>query len=60
MTGILVVKQIKSVIGRPERHRKVIRSLGLKKLHQVKEHLDTPTIRGMINTVSHLVIVEEK
>jgi large subunit ribosomal protein L30 len=60
MTGILLVKQIKSVIGKPEKHRRVVKSLGLKKLHQVKEHSDTPSIRGMINTVSHLVIAEEK
>lgn len=60
MSGILTVKMIKSMIGRPEKHRKVLRSLGLTKINQAKEHADTPSIRGMINTVSHLVKAEEK
>jgi len=60
MSGILVVKQIRSVIGKPEKHRKVVKSLGLTKLNQTKELPDTPSIRGMINTVSHLVTAEEK
>ena len=60
MSGILTVKLIKSMIGRPEKHRKVIRSLGLTKLNQAKEHADTASIRGMINVVSHLVKAEEK
>lgn len=60
MSGILTVKLIKSMIGRPEKHRKVLRSLGLTKINQAKDHANTPTIRGMINTVSHLVKAEEK
>ena len=60
MSGILTVKLIKSMIGRPEKHRRVLRSLGLTKLNQAKEHADTPSIRGMVNTVSHLVKAEEK
>jgi large subunit ribosomal protein L30 len=60
MSGILTVTMIKSMIGRPEKHRKVLRSLGLTKMNQAKEHADTPSIRGMINTVSHLVKAEEK
>ncbi len=60
MSGILTVKLIKSMIGRPEKHRKVLRSLGLTKVNQAKEHPNTPSIRGMINAVSHLVKAEEK
>jgi large subunit ribosomal protein L30 len=60
MSGILTVKLIKSMIGRPEKHRKVLKSLGLTKLNQAKEHANTPSIWGMINTVSHLVKAEEK
>jgi large subunit ribosomal protein L30 len=60
MSGILLIKLTKSVIGRPEKHRKVVTSLGLKKMNQVKELPDTPSTRGMINTVSHLVTAEEK
>ncbi len=45
----------KSAIGRPQRQRRTIEALGLRKLHQTVEHEDTPQIRGMVNTVSHLV-----
>ncbi len=48
----------KSFIGRPENQRRVIQSLGLRRLHQSVVLGDTPTIRGMVNKVSHLVSVE--
>lgn len=48
----------KSFIGRPESQRRVIQSLGLRRLHQSVVLGDTPTIRGMVNKVSHLVSVE--
>ncbi|MFH1136301.1 MAG: 50S ribosomal protein L30 [Pseudomonadota bacterium] len=53
------VTQIRSIIGRPEKHRRTVRALGLKKMHQTVVHKDTPVIRGMINAVCHLVKVEE-
>ena len=49
----------KSCIGRPEKQRKIIRSLGLRRLHHTVTHSDTPTIRGMISKVIHLIAVEE-
>src|SRR5690606_41708770 len=49
----------RSVIGRPEDQKKTIRSLGLRKLNSTVEQPDTPTIRGMIAKVRHLVDVEE-
>ena len=49
----------KSVIGCPGPQRRIIQSLGLRRLHQSVVHGDTPTIRGMINKVPHLVTVEE-
>ncbi len=49
----------KSCIGRPEKQLKIIRSLGLRRLHHTVTHSDSPTIRGMVNKVSHLVQVEE-
>jgi len=55
----LKVKMVRSVIARPEKQKKIIRGLGLKKLNSTVELLDTPEIRGMINKVSHLVSVEE-
>ena len=49
----------KSCIGRPEKQRRIIRSLGLRRLHHTVTHSDTPTIRGMISKVIHLIEVEE-
>jgi large subunit ribosomal protein L30 len=55
----LKITWIKSGIGRPESQRRIIRSLGLRRLHHSVVHGDSPTIRGMINKVPHLVTVEE-
>ena len=52
------VKLVKSLIGRPEAHRKVARALGLYKTNQIVEHTDTPIIRGMLHQVKHLIQVE--
>ena len=49
----------KSVIGRTQNQRRIIISLGLHRLHHSVVHQDSPTIRGMVNKVSHLVKVEE-
>lgn len=54
---------VRSTIGRPEKHRRIVRSLGLRKLHQTVCHDDNPRIRGMIEKVPHLVraeVLEEK
>ena len=59
MGDILKIKMVKSEIGRPEKQRKIIRGLGLKKLNSTVTLVDTPEIRGMINKVIHLVSVEE-
>jgi large subunit ribosomal protein L30 len=56
---MLKIKMVKSVITRPEKQRKIIRGLGLKKLNSTVTLVDTPEIRGMINKVIHLVSVEE-
>ncbi len=49
----------KSVIGCKKDQIATVEALGLKKIRDVKEHADTPQIRGMINKVSHLLMVEE-
>lgn len=49
----------KSAIGRQQRQRETVRSLGFKRLGQTVEHDDTPAVRGQINAVRHLVSVEE-
>jgi len=55
----LKITWTKSYIGRPQNQRKVIQALGLKRLHHTVTHGDTPTIRGMVNKVQHLLSVEE-
>lgn len=48
------------MIGRPEKHRRVVRSLGLGKLNKTVVLADTPTVRGMVQKVSHMLDVEEQ
>lgn len=55
----LKVTQVKSAIGGKQNQRDTLRSLGLKRIGDTAEHTDKPEIRGMINTVTHLVTVEE-
>jgi large subunit ribosomal protein L30 len=55
----LRVTYVKSAIGYNEKQKLTIQALGLRRLHQVIMHPDTPAVRGMINKVSHLVQVEE-
>ena len=47
----------KSTIGFPQDQRRTIAGLGLRRLHHTVEHDDTPSIRGMVNKVRHLVDV---
>ena len=60
MNGMLKITLVKSMIGRPEKHRKVLRGMGLTKINRTVELKDTPSTRGMVHAVSHLVKVEEK
>ncbi|MBO7643298.1 MAG: 50S ribosomal protein L30 [Alphaproteobacteria bacterium] len=60
MAKKLVVKQIKSVIGRPETQRRTLAALGLGRIGKTAELDDNASIRGMIAKVSHLVSVVEK
>jgi len=53
------VKKVKSAINRTQTQKRILESLGLRKMNQVVEHDDTPSILGMINKVQHLVSVEE-
>ncbi len=55
----VTVTQIKSPIGRPKDQRATLVGLGLNKLHRTSVLEDTPSVRGMIKKVSHLVRVEE-
>ncbi len=53
------IKLVKSLIGASEAQKKVVRGLGITKKDQVVEHLDSATIRGMVNKVPHLLEVAE-
>lgn len=61
MAKTIVVKQIGSPIRRPAEQRATLIGLGLNKMHRTRELEDTPSVRGMVAKVPHLVeIVEEK
>lgn len=51
------IKQIKSRIGAPKNQKRTLDTLGLKKMNHVVELEDTPTVRGMVQTVHHLVTI---
>jgi large subunit ribosomal protein L30 len=55
----LKVTQVKSGIGGTHNQRETLRTLGLKRMHDTVVQEDRPEIRGMVNTVTHLVTVEE-
>ncbi|HEU5336371.1 MAG TPA: 50S ribosomal protein L30 [Terriglobales bacterium] len=55
--GMLKLKWVRSAIAAPKKHKKVVRGLGFTRLNQVIEREDTPSIRGMVGKVPHLVKV---
>ncbi len=55
----VTVTQVRSAIGRKPGQRETLIGLGLNKLHRTRTLEDTPSVRGMINKVKHLVRVEE-
>lgn len=57
--AIIKIKQVKSRIGAPIDQRRTLDTLGLKKLNAVVSHEDTPSVRGMIQKVHHLVSIVE-
>ncbi len=61
MAKTIVVKQIGSPIRRPDIQRRTLIGLGLNKMHKTRELEDTPSVRGMVNKIPHLVeIIEER
>ena len=56
---MLKVTQTKSAVGAKKNQRETLRTLGLKRIGDVVVKEDRPEIRGMVNTVRHLVTVEE-
>ena len=61
MAKTIVVKQIGSPIRHPAKQRQTLIGLGLNKMHRTRELEDTPSVRGMVNKIPHMVqIIEEK
>lgn len=52
------VTLVRSPIGTRPAHRATVRGLGLRRINQTRELLDTPEVRGMINKISYLIRVE--
>jgi large subunit ribosomal protein L30 len=57
MEGKIRIKLIRSVICAPEKHKIIVRSLGLKKINQIVERPDTPSFRGFARKIPHLLAV---
>lgn len=56
---VLRVTLVKSPIGYPGRQKGTVRALGLHRMNQSIDHVDSPTLRGMLRKVGHLVEIEE-
>ena len=59
MEGKIRIKLYRSPICTPDKHKRVVKGLGLRKVNQVVERPDTPETRGMIARIPHLVQVVE-
>ncbi|MFA5684492.1 MAG: 50S ribosomal protein L30 [Lysobacteraceae bacterium] len=53
------VRLVKGLRGTQSRHRLSVKALGLRKINDVRELVDSPSVRGLINQVSYLVRVEQ-
>ena len=54
------IQYYRSKIQAPVKHKLVVKGLGFTRLNQIVEREDTPAIRGMVNTIPHLVRIVEK
>jgi large subunit ribosomal protein L30 len=59
MAESIKVTLVKSFIGRPDKHKKILRSMGLTRMNRSRTYRDTPAIRGQIFKISHMVTTEE-
>jgi len=57
--SLLRVTLVKSPIGFPEPQKRTVKALGLNRMHQTVEHEDSPALRGMLQSVIHLLQIEE-
>lgn len=56
---VVRITLVRSAVGFSKEHKATVRALGFKHLHQTVEQVDTPTLRGMLYKVAHLVVVED-
>ena len=59
MEGKVKIKLVRSPICTPEKHKRIVRALGLRKINQIVERPDTPSFRGMVKKVPHLLTIVE-
>jgi large subunit ribosomal protein L30 len=59
MADTIRIKLVRSPICAPEKHKRVVKGLGLRKLNQVVERPDSPVFRGMVKAAPHLLEVVE-
>ena len=59
MDAMIKIKLVRSPICAPDKQKRVVKGLGLRKLNQVVERPDTPGFRGMVKKVPHLLEVVE-
>ena len=59
MEGKVKIKLVRSPICTPEKHKQIVRALGLRKINQIVERPDTPSFRGMVKKIPHLLVVVE-
>ncbi|MGI8744679.1 MAG: 50S ribosomal protein L30 [Bryobacteraceae bacterium] len=53
--ALIKIRLIRSPICTPEKHKKIVRALGLKKMNRIVERPDTPGFRGMVAKIPHLL-----
>jgi large subunit ribosomal protein L30 len=53
--GVVRIRWVRSAIASPVKHKKIVKGLGFTRLNQVVEREDTPSIRGMVKKIPHLV-----
>ncbi len=58
--GTIRIKLVRSPICTPEKHKRIVKALGLRKLNQVVEKPDTPGFRGMVAKVPHLLALVDQ
>jgi large subunit ribosomal protein L30 len=58
--GTIKIKLVRSPICAPEKHKAIVRSLGLKKINRIVERPDDAVFRGMVKKIPHLLAIVEE